>query len=132
MRARLLSIFALCGLASCATMSAPSNVSLTDAAANLTGLTAKVLPPANTVVSVHRNGGFGGKDLENAFAAALRQRGFGVSDHTGTQVNYTAAQFDSAILLEIQTQNFVVMRAYQPDASGKLVPVSPLSMGESN
>lgn len=138
MRAREMMLVAMLGLSGCATtmgsgsfVSVPSSVKDQEIAANLTGLVAHVLPPAQTTVLLQPASGAAGKEFGKAIDAALRSRGFGVSAQSGVKVRYAVSMFDQSILLRVWTKNEVLSRAYQPDNAGKLVPVSPMTVGKS-
>lgn len=137
MRARQAMLVAMLGLSGCATsmgsgsfVSVPPSIKNQQVAANLTGLVAHALPPAQTIVMLQPAPGSTGKSFEAALDAALRARGFGVSSHTGVNVRYAVSSFDQSVLLRVWTNNEVLTRAYQPDKAGHLVPVSPITVGQ--
>lgn len=138
MRAREIIVITMLGLSGCATSmgtgsfaSVPSSVKDQEIAANLTGLVAHALPPAQTTVMLQPAAGPAGKNVGQAFDTAMRSRGFGVSTKTGIKVRYAVSTFDQSILLRVWTKNEVLSRAYQPDKAGKLVPVSPMTVGRA-
>lgn len=138
MRARQAMLVAVLGLSGCATsigsgsfVSVPTSIKNQQIAANLTGLVAHALPPAQTTVKLQPASGTGGKRFGDTLDAALRARGFGVSSHTGINVRYAVSSFDHSVLLRVWTNNEVLTRAYQPDKAGKLVPVSPITVGRA-
>ena len=138
MRWQAIMVIAMLGLSGCATtdgsgsfVSVPGSIKDQQLAANLTGLVARVLPPAHTTVVLQPASGAAGKTFASALDAAMRSRGFGVSTHTGVTVRYAVSEFNRSILLRVWTKNEVLTRAYQPDKAGKLVPVSPITVGRA-
>ncbi len=138
MRLRLMIPVAALGLSGCAAsmgsasfVSVPPSVNQQEIAANLTGLVAHALPPAKTTLLLKPAAGGSGKRFSTALDAALRARGFGVSSHSGMPVRYAVSSFDRSVLLRVWTANEVLTRAYQPDKAGKLVPVSPMTVGRT-
>lgn len=137
MSLRVAALILLAGLSGCAQgasgsfAGAVSGMPPAQVAANLTGLVAHALPPAHSIVRVKLPAGASHKRLTTAFIGALRARGFGVADKGGTPVRYAVTSLDGAVLLRVWTPREVVTRAYQPNKSGKLVPVSPISIGRA-
>lgn len=136
MRGHHIVLVAALGLAGCATsgagtsfVQAPAAVEQKQVAANLTGLVARVLPPAHSTVDIKPAGNKAGKKFAQTFDAAMRARGFGISSHSGVPVRFAVSQFNRAILLRVWAGKSVVSRAYQANKGGKLVPVSPITVG---
>lgn len=137
MRRRLVILAAALALSGCAASGAatsfvqvPATVKVNQVAANMTGLVAHVLPPAHTTVKIEPPARKAGKKFAASFEAAMRARGFGVSTTAGVPVRYAVSVFNKAVLLRVWAGKSVVSRAYQANDAGKLVPVSPMTVGK--